>query len=116
MSNLAVFGEITSGVVDSKYSWANAVTMTLLSKLKDVEGFENVKESDIVNAGLVFLNLFFNLHIDVKCVEETEMTLCEMTFNEKEFKDFFNIAINHGKMHNIMLNDEIIFAFFKDGF
>ena len=111
-----IFGEITSSIDESKYTWANAVTLTLLSKLKDVEGFENVKESDIVNAGLVFLNLFFNLHIDVKSVEETEMTLCEMTFNEKEFKDFFNIAINHGKMHNIMLNDEILFAGDKDGF
>lgn len=116
MSNLAVFGEITSGVTDSKYSWANAVTMTLLSKLKDVEGFENVKESDIVNAGLVFLNLFFNLHIDVNHVEENQNVIREMTFNEKEFKDLLLIAINHGKMHNIMLNDGIFFEGDDNGF
>lgn len=115
MSNPAIFGEITSGVVDSKYTWANAVTLTLLSKLKDVEGFDNVKESDIVNAGLVFLNLFFNLHIDVACVEETEKTIRDLTFNETDFKDFFNMAINHGKMHNIMLNDGLYFEGDKDG-
>ena len=114
--SVEVFGEVTSSNSESKYAWANAVTITLLSKLKDVEGFENVKESDIVNAGLVFLNLFFNLHIDVKCVEETQDTIKEITFDEKEFKDFFNLAIAHGKMHNIMLNDGISFAGDNDGF
>lgn len=39
-----------------------------------------------------------------------------MVFDENEFKDLFNIAIAHGKMHNIMLNDEIIFAGDKNGF
>lgn len=114
--SVKVFGEITSSNGDSKYTWANAVTLTLLGKLKDVEGFENVKESDIVNAGLVFLNLFFNLHIDVKSVEETQDAIKEITFDEKEFKDFFNLAIAHGKMHNIMLNDGIFFEGDKNGF
>ena len=41
--SVSVFGEITSSNGESKYAWANAVAMTLLSKLKDVEGFENVK-------------------------------------------------------------------------
>lgn len=52
--SLAVFGEITSSNGESKYTWANAVTITLLSKLENVEGFENVQAPDIVNAGLVF--------------------------------------------------------------
>lgn len=70
--SLAVFGEITSSNGESKYTWANAVTITLLSKLENVEGFENVQAPDIVNAGLVFLNLFFNIHIDKDHIEENE--------------------------------------------
>ena len=114
--SLEVFGELSSSNGESKYAWANAVTMTLLSKLKDVEGFENVKESDIVNAGLVFLNMFFNLHIDVKCVEETQNAIREIVFDENEFKDFFNMAIAHGKMNNIMLNDGIFSEGDENGF
>ena len=114
--SIEVFGEISSSNGESKYAWANAVTLTLLNKLKDVEGFENVKESDIVNAGLVFLNLFFNLHIDVYHVEENQKVIREMVFDEKEFKDMLLIAINHGKMHNIMLNDGIFFEGDENGF
>ena len=116
MSELAVFGEITSSNGESKYAYANAVTLTLLSKLDKVEGFENVKAPDIVNAGLVFLNLFFNIHIDPSHVEESETVVRELTFDEKEFKDFFTIAINHCKMNNTMLNDGIFYAGDKHGF
>lgn len=114
--SLSVFGEITSSNGESKYTWANAVTLTLLSKLKDVEGFENVKESDIVNAGLVFLNLFFNIHIDETHKLENENVIREIAIDENEFKDFLNLAIAHGKMHNIMLNDGIFVEGDEDGF
>lgn len=114
--SVSVFGEITSSNGESKYAWANAVAMTLLSKLKDVEGFENVKESDIVNAGLIFLNLFFNLHIDVSHKEVNENVILKMSIDENEFKDFLTMAIHHGKMHNIMLNDGIYFEGDKNGF
>ena len=114
--SLAVFGEITSSNGESSYTWANAVTITLLSKLNNIEGFENIQAPDIINAGLVFLNLFFNIHIDKDHKEENENIIREMVFDEKAFKDMLNMAIAHGKMHNIMLNDEIILAGDKDGF
>lgn len=116
MSALSVFGEITSSNGESKYAWANVVTITLLNKLKDVEGFENVKESDIVNAGLVFLNLFFNLHIDVNHVESNEKVIREMCLDGNEFKHFLKIAIHHGKMHNMMFNDGLYFEGDENGF
>ena len=116
MSSLAVFGEITSSNGESKYAWANAVTMTLLSKLEDVEGFENVQAHDIVNAGLVFLNLFFNLHVDVKNVDENLHAIYEMCADKKEFEDFLKIAIHHGRMHNIMFNDGLYFEGDENGF
>lgn len=116
MSELALFGEVTSGNMESKYTYANAVAITLLNKLKDLEDFQHVKESDIVNAGLVFLNLFFNVHIDVEFKEDNEKTIIDMVLDGNEFKDFLTVSINHCKMHNIMLNDEIMLAGDKDGF
>ena len=116
MSDLAIFGEVTSGNVESKYTYANAVAITLLSKLKDLEEFQHVKESDIVNAGLVFLNLFVNVHINEDFKEENEKVIIDMVLDKNEFKDFLTTSINHCKMHNIMLNDEIILAGDKDGF
>ena len=110
------FGEITSSNGESKYAYANALALTLLGKLKDIERYEHLQESDIVNAGLIFLNLFFNLHIDCKCVEETQDVIKEMTFDENEFTNFFKIAINHCKMHNIMINDGVFCGGEIDGF
>lgn len=115
MSELALFGEVTSGNVESNFTYANALAITLLNKLKDLENFQHIKESDIVNAGLVFLNLFFNVHIDVEFKEENEKAIIDMVLDGNEFKDFLTVSINHCKMHNILLNDEII-AGDKDGF
>ena len=116
MSELALFGEVTSGNVESNFTYANALAIALLDKVKDIERFKYLKESDIVNAGLVFLNLFFNVHIDVEFKEENEKAIIDMVLDGNEFKDFLTVSINHCKMHNIMLNDEFILAGDKDGF
>ena len=105
MSAIEPFREFCSETNESQYAYANIVSMDLLQKLKDVEGFEHVKQSDIVNAGLVFLNLFFNIHVDEKYNENIEDIVQDLTFNEKEFKDFLTISINHCKMNNIVFND-----------
>lgn len=105
MSTFEPFGELNSQTNESQYAYANIISMGLLQKLNDVEGFEHVKQSDIINAGLVFLNLFFNIHIDEEYNENIEDIVQDLTFDEKEFKDFLTISINHCKMNNMVFND-----------
>lgn len=102
--------EVTTIKSESKYTYANGVIQDLQNQIHKVKGFENVKESDIINAGLVFLNLFFNIHIKEDHIEENKSEVQKLAIDKEEFQCFLKLGISHSKMHNIMLNDKIVFA------
>ena len=106
MSKLAVFGETTNNNTDSKYTYANVVTLEFLEMLSDDIRFENINQADVVNLALMLLDGVFKSNN-----VESKEKLCEMCYDVDAFKTFAINTINYCRLanqgYNISINEFI---------
>lgn len=102
---LCVFGETTRNTTNSKYTFANAVTLAMLELLGDDPRFLDCNQADMLNLALSILNGFIP-HPD-KSKEEQKQVLHKILDDDVEFKNFALHIINYSRRENDVENKSI---------
>ena len=103
-----VFGETTCNTTDSRYTYANALTIDIMDKLGDDARFLECTQADVLNLALVLLYGFVG-HDDHNKISKAK--LHEFIEDYGEFKDFAMFTMNTCRRNNVAFNgiiDEII--------
>lgn len=103
-----VFGETSCNTTDSKYTYANALTLDIMDKLGDDARFLDCTQADVLNLSLVILYGFIAPQ-DHDHVSKAK--LHEFIEDFKEFKDFAMFTMNTCRANNVAYNgiiDELI--------
>lgn len=99
-----VFGESTCNTTDSKYTYANALTLDIMDKLGNDKRFLDCTQADVLNLSLVILYGFVapNEHGRV-----SKAKLHEFIEDFNEFKDFSMYTMNMCRQKNMACNEFI---------
>jgi len=103
-----VFGESTCNTTDSKYTYANALSLDIMDKLGNDSRFLDCTQADVLNLALVILYGFVRPQ-DHDHVSKAK--LHEFIEDFKEFKDFAMFTMNTCRRNNVAYNgiiDELI--------
>ena len=103
-----VFGETRCNTTDSKYTYANALSIDIMDKLGDDERFLDCTQADVLNLSLVILYGFIAPQ-DHDHVSKAK--LHEFIEDFKQFKDFAMFTMNTCRRNNVAYNgiiDELI--------
>ncbi len=103
-SVFVVFGESTCNTTDSKYTYANALTLDIMDKLGNDKRFLDCTQADVLNLSLVILYGFVapNEHGRV-----SKAKLHEFIEDFNEFKDFSMYTMNMCRQKNMACNEFI---------
>lgn len=107
-SVFVVFGESTCNTTDSKYTYANALTLDIMDKLGNDKRFLDCTQADVLNLSLVILYGFIAPKDHDKV---SKAKLHEFIEDFKEFKDFAIFTMNSCRANNVAYNgiiDELI--------
>lgn len=96
-----VFGESSCNTTDSKYTYANALTLDIMEKLGDDERFLDCTQADVLNLALVILYGFMGKEQHDKV---SKAKLHEFIEDFKEFKDFAMFTMNTCRRNNVAYN------------
>ena len=96
-----VFGESTCNTTDSKYTYANALTLDIMDKLGNDKRFLDCTQSDVLNLSLVILYGFVAPQDHDKV---SKAKLHEFIEDFNEFKDFAMFTMNTCRRNNVAYN------------
>lgn len=96
-----VFGESRCNTTDSKYTYANALTLDLMIKLSEDKRFDECTQADVLNLALVILYGFVAPDDHDKV---SKAKLHEFVEDFKEFKDFAMFTMNTCRANNVAYN------------
>ena len=96
-----VFGESTCNTTDSKYTYANALTLDIMDKLGNDKRFLDCTQADVLNLSLVILYGFVAPQDHDKV---SKAKLHEFIEDFNEFKDFAMFTMNTCRRNNVAYN------------
>lgn len=96
-----VFGESTCNTTDSKYTYANALSLDIMDKLGNDSRFLDCTQADVLNLALVILYGFVRPQ-DHDHVSKAKLHEFIEDFNE--FKDFAMFTMNTCRRNNVAYN------------
>lgn len=96
-----VFGESTCNTTDSKYTYANALTLDIMDKLGNDKRFLDCTQADVLNLSLVILYGFIAPQNHDKV---SKAKLHEFIEDFNEFKDFAMFTMNTCRRNNVAYN------------
>ena len=99
-----VFGESTCNTTDSKYTYANALTLDIMDKLGNDKRFLDCTQADVLNLSLVILYGFIAPQDHDKV---SKAKLHEFIEDFNEFKDFSMYTMNMCRQKNMDCNEFI---------
>ena len=99
-----VFGESTCNTTDSKYTYANALTLDIMDKLGNDKRFLDCTQADVLNLSLVILYCFIAPQDHDKV---SKAKLHEFIEDFNEFKDFSMFTMNTCRRNNVAYNSII---------
>ena len=99
-----VFGESTCNTTDSKYTYANALTLDIMDKLGNDKCFLDCTQADVLNLSLVILYGFIAPQDHDKV---SKAKLHEFIEDFNEFKDFSMFTMNTCRRNNVAYNSII---------
>lgn len=99
-----VFGESTCNTTDSKYTYANALTLDIMDKLGNDKRFLDCTQADVLNLSLVILYGFIAPQDHDKV---SKAKLHEFIEDFNEFKDFSMFTMNTCRRNNVAYNSII---------
>ena len=99
-----VFGESTCNTTDSKYTYANALTLDIMDKLGNDKRFLDCTQADVLNLSLVILYGFIAPKDHDKV---SKAKLHELIEDFNEFKDFSMFTMNTCRRNNVAYNSII---------
>lgn len=99
-----VFGESTCNTTDSKYTYANALTLDIMDKLGNDKRFLDCTQADVLNLSLVILYGFIAPKDHDKV---SKAKLHEFIEDFNEFKDFSMFTMNTCRRNNVAYNSII---------
>lgn len=99
-----VFGESTCNTTDSKYTYANALTLDIMDKLGNDKRFLDCTQADVLNLSLVILYGFIAPQNHDKV---SKAKLHEFIEDFNEFKDFSMFTMNTCRRNNVAYNSII---------
>ena len=99
-----VFGESTCNTTDSKYTYANALTLDIMDKLGNDKRFLDCTQADVLNLSLVILYGFIAPQDHDKV---SKAKLHEFIEDFNEFKDFIMFTMNTCRRNNVAYNSII---------
>ena len=99
-----VFGETTQNTTDSRYTYANALTLDIMDKLGDDKRFLECNQADVLNLALVILYGFMGKEQHDKV---SKAKLHEFIEDFEEFKDFAMFTMNTCRANNVACNGVI---------
>ena len=100
-SVFVVFGESTCNTTDSKYTYANALTLDIMDKLGNDKHFLDCTQADVLNLSLVILYGFIAPQDHDKV---SKAKLHEFIEDFNEFKDFAMFTMNTCRRNNVAYN------------
>ena len=100
-SVFVVFGESTCNTTDSKYTYANALTLDIMDKLGNDKRFLDCTQADVLNLSLVILYGFIAPQDHDKV---SKAKLHEFIEDFNEFKDFAMFTMNTCRRNNVAYN------------
>ena len=106
--NFVVFGESSCNTTNSKYTYANTLTIEIMEKLGDDERFLECTQADVLNLALVIL---FGFIAPLDHDKVSKAKLHEFIEDYEEFKDFAMFTMNVCRRNNVVFNgilDELI--------
>lgn len=103
-SVFVVFGESTCNTTDSKYTYANALTLDIMDKLGNDKRFLDCTQADVLNLSLVILYGFIAPKDHDKV---SKAKLHEFIEDFNEFKDFSMFTMNTCRRNNVAYNSII---------
>lgn len=103
-SVFVVFGESTCNTTDSKYTYANALTLDIMDKLGNDKRFLDCTQADVLNLSLVILYGFIAPQDHDKV---SKAKLHEFIEDFNEFKDFSMFTMNTCRRNNVAYNSII---------
>lgn len=103
-SVFVVFGETTQNTTNSRYTYANALTLDIMDKLGDDKRFLDCTQADVLNLALVILYGFMGKEQHDKV---SKAKLHEFIEDFKEFKDFSMYTMNMCRQKNMACNEFI---------
>lgn len=99
--SFVVFGESTCNTTDSKYTYANALTLDIMDKLGNDKRFLDCTQADVLNLSLVILYGFVAPQDHDKV---SKAKLHEFIEDFNEFKDFAMFTMNTCRRNNVAYN------------
>lgn len=99
-----VFGESTCNTTDSKYTYANALTLDIMDKLGNDKRFIDCTQADVLNLSLVIL---YGLIAPQDHDKVSKAKLHEFIEDFNEFKDFSMYTMNMCRQKNMACNEFI---------
>lgn len=99
-----VFGESTCNTTDSKYTYANALTLDIMDKLGNDKRFLDCTQADVLNLSLVILYGFIAPKDHDKV---SKAKLHEFIEDFNKFKDFSMFTMNTCRRNNVAYNSII---------
>ena len=99
-----VFGESTCNTTDSKYTYANDLTLDIMDKLGNDKRFLDCTQADVLNLSLVILYGFIAPQDHDKV---SKAKLHEFIEDFNEFKDFSMFTMNTCRRNNVAYNSII---------
>ena len=99
--SFVVFGESTCNTTDSKYTYANALTLDIMDKLGNDKRFLDCTQADVLNLSLVILYGFIAPQDHDKV---SKAKLHEFIEDFNEFKDFAMFTMNTCRRNNVAYN------------
>lgn len=96
-----VFGESTCNTTDSKYTYANALTLDIMDKLGNDKRFLDCTQADVLNLSLVIL---YGLIAPQDHDKVSKAKLHEFIEDFNEFKDFAMFTMNTCRRNNVAYN------------
>ena len=102
--DFVVFGESTCNTTDSKYTYANALTLDIMDKLGNDKRFLDCTQADVLNLSLVILYGFIAPQDHDKV---SKAKLHEFIEDFNEFKDFSMFTMNTCRRNNVAYNSII---------
>lgn len=100
-SVFVVFGESSCNTTDSKYTYANALTLDIMDKLGNDKRFLDCTQADVLNLSLVIL---YGLIAPQDHDKVSKAKLHEFIEDFNEFKDFAMFTMNTCRRNNVAYN------------
>ena len=99
-----VFGETPHNTTESKFTYANALTLDIMLKLAEDDRFDECTQADVVNLALILLYGFIAPEDHDKT---SKKKLHEFIDDFEDFKDFAMFTMNTCRRNNTLSNEVI---------